>query len=135
MQNDKKILVVDDSRGWLDFHESALKQIYGDEFIIDKANSARSGYDAVYNNLSNPYKLIISDLQMELDFEPEYAGEWFIGQVRKLAQCNRTKIIIISATYNIRIIARSLQVKCLPKAIAARDLTSYKLAMDELLKG
>lgn len=134
----KKILIVDDSRGWLDYHQSALKDIYGEEFagedfILETADSARSGYDMVYNNLKAPYDLIISDLQMEMDFEPKHAGEWFVGQVKKMKEYQNVPIIIISAAYNIRSIAQKLGVDCLPKAIAARDLHSYKLAMDEAL--
>lgn len=130
---EKKILIVDDSKGWLDYHKSVLNQIYGTNFILETANSARNGYDMVYNNLKEPYSLIISDLQMELDFEPKHAGEWFIEQVKKLSQYQNVPIIIISATYNIRNIANNLGVNCLPKVTAARDLTAYKFAMDELV--
>lgn len=129
----KKILIVDDSQGWLDYHVSALTQIYGEKFVLETAISGRAGYDKVYNNLNEPYSLIISDLQMEYDFEPKYAGEWFIERVKELNQYEKTPIIIISATYNIRTIADYLHVNCLPKAIAARDLTSYELAMNELI--
>lgn len=130
----KKILVVDDSRGWLEYHKSSLVEIYGDEFLIETAPSARQGYDMVYNNLKEPYDLIISDLQMEWDFDPKLAGEWFVEQVKKLKEYNLVPIIIVSATYNIRSIAQRLDVGCIPKAIAARDLTSYKLAIDEKIK-
>lgn len=130
----KKILIVDDSKGWLDYHQNALKEIYGDEFILEIANSARSGYNAVYNNLKEPYCLIISDLQMEWDFEPKHAGEWFIEQVKKLKEYKNIPIIIISASYNVRSVANRLGVNCLPKATAARDLTAYKLAMNEALE-
>lgn len=129
----KKILVVDDSKGWLDYHVQALTEIYGTEFVIETAISARAGYDSVYNNLNEPFALIISDLQMEMEFDPKHAGEWFIEQVKLLKQYKNTSIIIISAAYNIRSIANKLEVSCLPKAIAARDLTSYKLAIDEQL--
>lgn len=129
-----KILIVDDSRSWLEYHKDLLEKIYGAEFVCETANSARMGYDIVYNNLNEPYSLIISDLQMEYDFEPKYAGEWFIEQVKKLKEYNNTPIIIISATYNIRTIAQRLDVNCLPKATAARDLTAYKLAMDEAIR-
>lgn len=134
METVNKILVVDDSIGWLNYHKSALNEFYGTEFAVDAANSARQGYDMIYNNLQNPYKLIISDLQMESDFEPKLAGEWFIEQVQKLNEYRNTKIIIISATYKIKMIADNLQVNSLSKAIAARDLTSYKLAIDELIR-
>lgn len=129
----KKILIVDDSKGWLDYHQASLEKIYGDEFALEMADSARSGYNMIYNNLKTPYDLIISDLQMEMDFEPKHAGEWFIEQVKKMKEYQNVPIIIISAAYNIRSIAQKLGVECLPKAIAARDLTSYKFAMDEAL--
>lgn len=133
MENKKKILIVDDSRGWIDYHLQALREIYGNEYILETADSGRAGYKMIYNNLDIPYVLIISDLQMELDFEPKHAGEWFVGQVRKLKEYNNTPVIIVSAAYNIRSIAQKLSVDCLPKAIAARDLHSYKLAVDEIL--
>jgi DNA-binding NtrC family response regulator len=132
-EKQKKILIVDDSKGWLDYHYAALKEFYGAEFALEVANSARSGYDMVYNNLKEPYSLIISDLQMELDFEPKHAGEWFIEQVKKLKEYQNVPIIIISASYNVRSIASKLRVNCLPKAIAARDLTAYRLAINEIL--
>lgn len=134
MNQNKKILIVDDSRGWLDYHQSALHQIYGNKYELETAISARQGYDMVYNNLNSPYSLIISDLQMEWDFEPKHAGEWFVEQVQKLKEYKNTPIIIISASYNVRSVANRLNVNCLQKAIAARDLTAYKIAMEELLQ-
>lgn len=133
MKNVKKILVVDDSRGWLEYHTQLLSELYGAEFVVQTANSARQGYDVVYNNLNEPFDLIISDLQMEWDFEPMHAGEWFIEQVKNLKEYKNTPILIVSASYNVRSIAKKLEVDCLPKAIAARDLNSYKLAIDELI--
>lgn len=133
MENVRKILIVDDSRGWLEYHKNNLLEIYGNKFEIETADSARSGYDMAYNSLNDPYVLIISDLQMEIDFEPKCAGEWFVEQVKKLKEYQNTPIIVISATYNIKSIADRLGVNCLSKAIAARDLTSYKFAMDELI--
>lgn len=133
MQNKNKILIVDDSRGWIEYHQDALRQIYGDRFVLETADSARTGYDMVYNNLKEPYALIISDLQMEWDFEPKHAGEWFVEQVKKLIEYKSIPIIIISASYNVRSIAKKLGVISLPKANAARDLNSYKLAIDELI--
>jgi len=129
----KKILIVDDSKGWLDYHQSTLNEIYGAQFELETADSARIGYDKVYNNLKIPYDLIISDLQMELDFEPKHAGEWFVEQVKKLNEYKNVPIVIISASYNVRSVANRLEVDCLPKAIAARDLMAYKLTIDELL--
>ena len=130
----QKILVVDDSRGWLNYHVAALEQIYGEKFTIETAISAREGYDMIYNNIAEPYSLIISDLQMEHDFEPLHAGEWFVEQVKKLNEYKNTPIIIISATYNIKTIAEILQVNYLSKSIAARDLIAYTKAIKDLLE-
>lgn len=130
----KKILIVDDSKGWLDYHSDILERIYGAQFALERANCARQAYDMVYNNLKEPYSLIVTDLQMELDFEPKHAGEWFVEQVKKMKEYQNVPVIIVSATYNIREIARRLGVNALPKAIAARDLTAYKLAMEEILE-
>jgi DNA-binding NtrC family response regulator len=134
MENKKKILIVDDARGWVEYHLDALTQIYGDKFVLETANSARSGYAMIYNNLNPTYTLILSDLQMEMEFDPKHAGEWFIEQVKKMKEYSNTPIIIVSAAYNIRSIAQKLGVNCLSKATAARDLTSYKLAVDQVLK-
>lgn len=129
----KKILVVDDSRGWLEFHKTTIEEIYGEQIAVSTAICAREGYCVVYNNMNTPFDLIISDLQMELDFEPKHAGEWFIERVKELNAYKNTPIIIMSAAYNIRSIANKLEVSCLPKASAARDLNAYKFAIDELM--
>lgn len=131
--SDKKILAVDDSISWLDYHKSTIGKIYGPEFVVEVANSARKGYDMIYNNINKPYSLILVDLQMELDFDPKYAGVWLIEQIQKLNQYRNVPIIIISATYNISTIANSLQVNYLRKAEAAQDLEAYKLAIKEAL--
>lgn len=129
----EKILIVDDSRNWLDYHQANLTEFYGAQFALERANCAREAYDMVYNNLDAPYKLIISDLQMELDFEPKLAGEWFVEQVKKLDQYKNTSIILISATYNIKTIAERLGVDYMPKSIAARNLLEYRIKMDEII--
>lgn len=129
-----KILIVDDSRSWLDYHQANLENFYGAQFALERANCAREAYDMIYNNLDEPYKLIISDLQMELDFEPKLAGEWFVEQVKKINQYKNTSIILISATYNIKTIAERLGVDYMPKSVAARNLLEYKIKMDEVIK-
>lgn len=134
MYDKDKILIVDDSKGWVEYHKQTLVKLFGAEFALEEANSARAGYNMTYNNLKTPYRLIISDLQMESDFEPKYAGEWFIEQVKNLKECKNIPVIIISATYDIRVVASRLGVSCLPKSTAARDLMSYKLAIADCLK-
>lgn len=120
-----KILIVDDVMGWRTFHENTMSELFPDAGI-DTAECARDGYDMVYNNLSSPYDIIITDLQMEEDFLPEYAGEWLVEQVKLLSQYNKTKIVIVSATGSIRTIAEDLQVDYIPKRIAVQTSDAYK---------
>ncbi len=44
MNKQKKILAVDDSLGWINYHLSALEEIYGAEIIVVTATSAREAY-------------------------------------------------------------------------------------------
>ena len=121
-----KILAVDDANGWRNFHNTMLNQIFDIDVQVDVANSAREGYDIVYNNMNAPYDLIISDLQMEADFEPKYAGEWFIEQVKMLKAYMNTRIVIVSACYNIRTVAENLNVDYIPKPLVASKPEAYE---------
>ena len=103
----KKILVVDDSPAWRMFHKNNLEEVFTEldiaDYKIDYGTSGREGYDFVMQNHDNPYDLIISDLQMEEDFAPKFAGEWFIEQVKTFNKYFNTKIIICSGCYNIKL--------------------------------
>ena len=122
----KRILVVDDIKGWRDYHSQNLKNIFGEGCEIITADSARNGYDELMKNNDTPFDIIITDLQMESDFEPKYAGEWFIEQIKTFKNYNKTKIIIISATYNINIIAENLGVTYIRKSTARSLPDVYK---------
>lgn len=125
----KKVLVVDDSRSWVKYHkENIISSLPNSDRIIDidVAYSAREGYDWVYNMIADPYDVIITDLHMELDFEPKYAGEWLVEQIRLLKQYNNTKIIICSAAYNIKTIASNFGVQSAPKSVVSRNPEFYK---------
>ncbi len=124
-----KILVVDDIKGWRDFHKAILTDLFPD-CDIQEADSARSGYDLVMENNSAPFDIIITDLQMEHDFEPDYAGEWLLRQIKTFPSYSRTKIVIISATFNIRHIADTLGVECIPKTTARNFPQSYEILKD-----
>ena len=67
---------------------------------------------------------ILTDMQMEPDFLPLYAGEWFIKQIQFFNEYKNTKIIIISATSNIRQIAEKYSVDYIPK-YRCNDLNEY----------
>ena len=125
-----KILVVDDMLSWREFHKTVLEEVFleldENNYQIDLANYARDAQDKLYENSSAPYDLIITDLQMEDEFEPQYAGEWLVGEIKKLSSYKQSRIIISSGTYNIKQIADSLDVEYIPKRIACTDLNSYK---------
>jgi len=89
----KKILIVDDMSGWRKYNNNIIHNIYQENVTTDCANSAREGYELIYNNLNAPYDAILTDLQMEEDFLPKYAGEWLIEQVKLLNEYKKTKIV------------------------------------------
>lgn len=114
----KRILIVDDVPGWVRFHENNLKYLNIENLEIDCAYSAREGVSKVESSIDNPYDVIFTDLQMESDFLPKYAGEWFIEQIKTYSKYyQNTKIVIISAAPSIQKIAEQNEVLYLPKTI------------------
>lgn len=111
-----KILTVDDTASWRIHNVNALEDIFcNQEVKIETANSAKDGYDKLLYSVKEPYDLIITDLQMESDFAPIIAGEWFIRQIKTFSQYFNTKILIVSAMYNIEMTANLLGVDFLSK--------------------
>ena len=100
-----KILIVDDSPKWIMYHESAIREIFDDKVFIDTADCAKKGVEKLTLSIDEPYDFILTDMQMESDFLPLYAGEWFVKQIQYFKEYKNTKIIIISATSNIKHIA------------------------------
>lgn len=111
----KRILIVDDSQSWVDYHINAIKSLFKKGIAIDKANSAKEGVEKLMLSIDEPYDIILTDMQMESDFLPLYAGEWFIKQIQYMNEYKNTKIVIISATSNIRAIAEKYSVNYIPK--------------------
>ena len=123
----KRILIVDDVPGWVRFHEQNIRHLNIPNIEIDTANSAREALSKLEVSIDNPYDVIFTDLQMESDFLPKYAGEWLIEQIKTFKEYNSTKIVIISASPNIRIIAERNQVLYLSKTITRNaDYESYR---------
>lgn len=132
-----KILITDDSLAWRNFHKNIIEEVLfeiEEKGVIDLAISARDGYESVKTNINTPYDLIISDLQMEDDFEPKYAGEWFIEQIKTLKSYRNTKIIISSGCRNIKHTAEILSVDYIPKSEAVSDINAYKTKLMRYLK-
>lgn len=127
----KRILIVDDIPGWVRFHEQNILHLNIPNIEIDTANSAREALSKLEVSIDNPYDVIFTDLQMESDFLPKYAGEWLIEQIKTFKEYNSTKIVIISASPNIRIIAERNQVLYLSKTIARNaDSESYRAFLE-----
>ena len=88
------------------------------------ANSAKEGVERLTASIDAPYDFILTDMQMEPDFLPFYAGEWFIKQIKFFNEYKNTKIIIISAAENIKQIAKNYDVSYIPK-YKCNDIQSY----------
>jgi len=116
----KRILIVDDSPNWLRYHEAAISALGVDAQIVT-ANSAREGVEKLMLSIDEPYDIILTDMQMEPDFLPLYAGEWFIKQIKFMKEYKNTKIIIISAASNIRAIAEKYGTDYIPKYACRND--------------
>ena len=121
-----KALVVDDIESWRIYHAKMLNELF-DDINIEMASCAKEGYDLIFANIAKPYDIIITDLQMENDFEPKYAGEWLVEQTQSLKNYFNAKVVISSAAYNIRYIAEQLNVDCIPKKIAMNFPDVYNL--------
>lgn len=120
-----KILIVDDVKGWRDYHSNIMNGLF-ENAEIQTAESAREGCDKLLENNESPFDIIITDMQMESDFEPKYAGEWFIEQIKTFKNYKNTRIVIISAAYNIPTIAENYGVDYIRKGTARSFPDAYK---------
>lgn len=126
-----KILIADDVEGWREYHKKMLLELFNNAEIV-AADSARAAYDKLLENNNSPFDIIITDLQMESDFEPQYAGEWFIDRIKECKNYLNTKIVIISGAYNIRHIAETNGVECIPKPTAYKFPQAYEILKNPL---
>lgn len=119
-----KILIVDDSEKWVLFHKTAIQEIFDNKVIIETANSASQGIDKITASLDEPFDYILTDMQMESNYLPLFAGEWFIKQIQFFKEYKNSKIIIISAASNIARIAEKYNVDYIPK-YKCNDIKEY----------
>ena len=124
----KKVLIVDDSPKWVSYHKEVIEEIFANEVTIDVAYSAKQALEKITASIDESYDIILTDMQMEPDFIPLYAGEWFIKQVQFFNEYKNTKIIIISATSNIKQIAEKYGVDYIPK-YKCNDISSYTVVI------
>ncbi len=128
-----KILITDDTHTWLEFHKNLIRDLYGNIFEITTASSAKEAVEIIQKNSDNPFSIIISDLQMETDYEPKLAGEWLCERVKSMPAYSNSKIILISAMYNIEHIAQSLNVECIPKNRLVNNKLLMKFMLEKLM--
>lgn len=115
----KRILIVDDVPEWIRFHKNNIEYLNISDLEIDTAESAKEGLAKVEASIDNPYDVIFTDLQMESDFLPMLAGEWFVKQIKTYDKYYKnTKIVIVSASPSIERIAQRNGVLYLPKTKA-----------------
>jgi CheY-like chemotaxis protein len=104
------------------------------EAQIELAASAYEGLKKVQEHDANYYDFILSDMQME-DVDSEiYAGIWFIKQVLGSKKAEKSKIIVISAVYNISEVARNLNVNYISKSSLISSPSVFEYKLKELLK-
>ncbi len=123
----KKILIVDDVPGWVRFHKNNIEYLNMD-INTESANSAREGVSKIESAIDEPYDVIFTDLQMESDFLPMLAGEWFVRQIKTYDKYYKNvKVVIVSASPNIKEIAERNGVLYLPKTVARNsDVEVYR---------
>ncbi len=120
----KNVLIVDDVKSWREFNSQVIKDLYGEDVTITTAASASDAYDILLTN--KDFDVIITDLQMEDNYSPKHAGEWLVEQIKTFDKYKKTKIIMISASYNLRQIARNLDIECIPKSTALASISAFK---------
>ena len=123
----KKILIVDDVPGWVRFHKNNIEYLNMD-INTESANSAREGVSKIESAIDEPNDVIFTDLQMESDFLPMLAGEWFVRQIKTYDKYYKNvKVVIVSASPNIKEIAERNGVLYLPKTVARNsDVEVYR---------
>jgi CheY-like chemotaxis protein len=114
----KRILLVDDTPGWVRFHRNNIEYLNLPDIELDEAYSAKEALSKIETAIDNPYKVIFTDLQMESDFLPYLAGEWLIKQIKTYDKYYKdTRIILVSASPNIELIAKRNEVLYIPKTV------------------
>lgn len=132
ISKEKRILIAEDSPEWQRFHTSLLKS-YKTQLDFIVVSSARDALTMIEKNIKTPYDLILTDLQMETEFLPEFAGEWLVKQIKNISEYKNVPVIIISAAYNIGFIAERLGAESLSKRSLVNNPDSYFLMLDEKL--
>lgn len=123
----KRILIVDDVPGWIRFHKNNLEYLNISDLEIETAENAKNALAKIEASIDKPYDIIFTDLQMESDFLPKLAGMWLIEQIQMFKEYQTSRIVIISATPSIELIAKHYGVSFISKFTARNsDAQIYK---------
>lgn len=128
-----RFLVVDDGYDWIKFHSQNIKNTMP-HAQIDTAMSGFDGLNMVLKQDENYYDIILSDMQMEEVSDESYAGIWLVKRLLASGKCKNTTIIIISAVYNIKEVAKNLNVNYISKSSIISSPSSFEYKLKELLK-
>lgn len=120
-----RILAVDDSFDWLNTHTIMVTELFGDNTEVICASSAFEALN-IYKEefIENPFNLVITDLQMESDYKPLYAGEWLIKEILNLKRTQN--ILIVSSSFGIDQIANFYNIDFLHKSNIIADIENYE---------
>ena len=132
-KKEKRILIAEDSPEWQNVHLSLLREYSTIPLNVEITSSAKEALSFIQDNLKTPYDLILTDLQMETDFHPKFAGEWLIQEIKSFEEYKNIPIVIISAAYNINMIAAKLGTDCLSKRTLVSNTNAYNFMLDEHL--
>ena len=128
-----RFLIVADGYDWVKFHSNNISKAMP-HAQIDVAMSGLEALNMVSKQDKNYYDIILSDMQMEEVEDELYAGIWLIKRLLASGKCKNTKIIIISAVYNIKEVARNLNVNYMSKSSLISSSQSFEYKLKELLK-
>lgn len=128
-----RFLVVDDGYDWIKFHSQNIKRTMP-HVQIDIAMSGVEALKMILKQDENYYDVIISDMQMEDVEDENYAGIWLIKRLLTSGKCKNATIIIISAVYNIKEVAKNLNVNYISKTSLINAPQSFEYKLKELLK-
>lgn len=127
-----RFLIVDDSYDWMKYHYANIQKAMP-EAEIDTAMSGWEGLNKVLGKDANYYDVIFTDMQMEDVDDEDYAGTWLVKRLSSSGKCTKTKIVIISAVYNITEVAKNLNVDYLSKSSLVASTTAFEYKLKELL--
>ena len=76
----KKVLIVDDSKKWVLYHETAVREVFNNEVEIDTASSAKDGVEKLTLSVDKPYDFILTDRKKKRHYFIGYKYNFYVMQ-------------------------------------------------------